>query len=134
MLCFVVLCLAVQLSYCGDVEPGGLGPGSFGGPGSLSLGDGFGVGLLDPLSLGSPGAAQVVPLATTVSFVRQPFIRIGYVARPVVTYVHQPVASVSHTIRPVVHLKQELVGFNVPLAGGGLSPGGPKGLHYGWKK
>lgn len=136
-LCFVILCFAVQPGCCGDEGPGDVGPGDFGGlggfggPGGLGLGGGFGVG---PLGLGAPGAALAVPLATSVSFVRQPFIRVGYVARPVVTYVHHPVATVSHTIRPVVHLRQELVGSNVPLAGVGLGAGGPKGAHHGWKK
>ncbi|XP_037558824.1 shematrin-like protein 2 [Dermacentor silvarum] len=144
VLCVTVLCFAVQLGCCGDVGPGGLGPGDLGGLGGFGglggadgpglgggFGDGFGAG---PLGLAAPGAALAVPLATTVSFVRQPFIRVGYVTRPVVTYVHQPVATVSHTIRPVVSLGQALVGSNVPLAGAGPVSGGLKGAHYGWKK
>ncbi|XP_050050355.1 uncharacterized protein [Dermacentor andersoni] len=144
VLCVTVLCFAVKLGCCGDVGPGALGPGDLGGLGGFGglggaggpglgggFGDGFGAG---PLGLGAPGAALAVPLATTVSFVRQPFIRVSYVTRPVVTYVHQPVATVSHTIRPVVNLGQALVGSNVPLAGVGPGPGDLKGAHYGWKK
>ncbi|KAK8773427.1 hypothetical protein V5799_012038 [Amblyomma americanum] len=129
-----VLCVAVQLGRCGDVGPGGFGAadlalGGFGAE-QLGFGGGSGAGLL---GLAAPGAPLAVPLAASVSFVRQPFVRVGYVARPVVTYLHHPVATVSHTIRPYVSMSQVLVGSNVPLAGVGPGAGGLK-AGYGWKK
>lgn len=130
----VVLCAVAQLVRGGDVGPGGLaGPGGGLGDGGL-VGDGGGLGFGGAASLGlaSPNAPLAVPLAASVSFVRQPFVRIGFVARPVVTYVNHAVATVSHTIRPVVTMGNPLGGAGVPLDGAGFGGvKGPKAPPYG---
>ncbi|KAH7978680.1 hypothetical protein HPB49_006344 [Dermacentor silvarum] len=65
------------------------GPATVSGPVSVSA----------PVSIPGPVATPVA----SVTYVKQPVIKLRYVTRPVTTYVRQPVATVTHTIKKIVN-------------------------------
>lgn len=86
----------------------------------IGFGSAFGGGFVDGVAtqfVGSPTLA--VPLATSLTLVKQPVVNVNYVRRPVVGYVKQPVATLTHAFKPVVSVGHAVVGTGVTFSGVG---------------